>query len=298
MQQAVPLELDRHERDAGSVAGLQHLKDWLEDSRQGDAAARPPRPAWTRRRASCCSASRAAASRWWPRRSPARGGCRWSGSTRRALRPVRRRSPSSGCGRRCDQRRGDGAGGALDRRDREGLRLGRQPTATAACPPGCSARSCAGCRRTPRPVSSSSPPPTTSTRCRRSCCARAGSTRSSSSTSPRLRRATPIFAIPPGQAQAATRRRSTWRRWCRRPTGSPGPRSKPPIVSAMYRAFAAGKVLTTDSLLTENGATQPLSRTRSRGHHQAFASGPSESRVGLITPSIVPGAAGSGWGGL
>jgi ATPase family associated with various cellular activities (AAA) len=34
------------------------------------------------------------------------------------------------------------------------------------------------------------------------------------------------------------------------------------IVSAMYRAFADGKVLTTDSLLTEIGATQPLSRTR------------------------------------
>jgi AAA+ superfamily predicted ATPase len=34
------------------------------------------------------------------------------------------------------------------------------------------------------------------------------------------------------------------------------------IVSAMYRAFADGKALTTDSLLAEIGATQPLSRTR------------------------------------
>jgi hypothetical protein len=30
----------------------------------------------------------------------------------------------------------------------------------------------------------------------------------------------------------------------------------------MYRAFAEGKALTTDSLLAEIGATQPLSRTR------------------------------------
>ena len=34
------------------------------------------------------------------------------------------------------------------------------------------------------------------------------------------------------------------------------------IVSAMYRAFADGKALTTGSLLAEIGATQPLSRTR------------------------------------
>jgi hypothetical protein len=34
------------------------------------------------------------------------------------------------------------------------------------------------------------------------------------------------------------------------------------VVSAMYRAFADGAVLTTDSLLAEIGATQPLSRTR------------------------------------
>ncbi len=34
------------------------------------------------------------------------------------------------------------------------------------------------------------------------------------------------------------------------------------IVSAMYRAFADGKVLTTDGLLAEIGSTEPLSRTR------------------------------------
>ena len=232
------------------------LKEWLGKRRAlhgGPAARRGVRPRVPARRA----ARRRARLRQEPLRQGRRRGvapAAGQAGPRRALRQVHRRDRAElpqGDG----LRRTPGAAGALDRRDREGVRRRRSATRTAASRSACSGRSSPGCRSVAA-TSSWSPPPTTSQRLPAELLrkGRFDETFFVDLPDEATRAADP--GHPPAQAQAGAGAASTCRGWraTARATAAPSwsrswsRRSTPPSPPAAQRLLDATALLLRDEL--------------------------------------------------
>ena len=112
---AVDMSLDE-------IGGLDNLKRWLAKRRGGMTTGRG-RSAWSRREGFCCwacrGAARACVRRWWRRL----GDAAVANGPGRAVSEVHRREREPAA-RGAGSGRDDGPGGAVDRRDREGVRVG------------------------------------------------------------------------------------------------------------------------------------------------------------------------------
>ena len=218
-----------------AVGGQEKLKRWIERRREvfvGDAA----RPGSTCRAASCCSACRAAARASRPRPSPAPGACRCCAWTSARCTTSSTAKPRRTCATALASAERDGALRAVDRRDREGPRRdggdgdGGVSRRVLGYPADLDGRAQgAGVpgrhrQRRRRPAAGAAAQgPLRRDLLRRPAAARRCARRSSRCTS---------------QAQARSRRASTWRRWPRRADGFSGAEIEQAIVAALYAAHA------------------------------------------------------------
>ena len=184
-------------------------------------------------------------------------------------------------------RRVDGAGGAVDRRDREGAsRPAGRRRRRRRCRSACSARSSPGCRRRRAPVFVVATANDLS-RCRPSCCARAASTRSSSSTCRDADEREQILAHPPRAAPAGSRRRFDLRRAGRaRPTASAAPRSSRPSSPRCW-ARCRRRRRSTPTCCWPRSARPCRCRSRAREDVRALRASARALRPGAMTPASV-----------